>query len=830
MKLKQRVGDFRVRELLCPDVVGGTGPHQVYRVTKRKMTSIEAASVLASELSITPGEVAMAGLKDRQGITVQHMSVEGGRPLMLHSPELKIEAIGLAEHELDSEASEGNAFQLVVRDLHGPQLDRLRENVPQVRERGLVNYFDDQRFGNLRHQQGWIVRQLIAGDVEGALRTLLCKTSPHDDPDTRRFKEGLAESWGDWAACGNLAGRYGRHHSLFRHLKREPEGFAEAFRFVATRIRLIHLYAFQSHLWNRAVAEAARSVTTPEERVLGSTSEGPLVQPLDPGPLVEAFGETFRLPGPALEDVESPEQRRLFEQALAIEGLEPDQLRIDGVPGFQLIGEDRPLVVVPRHLRVRPPVGDPLNRGARKVEVRFEMPRGAYATLVVQRLLGGVEAAGHDDGRAERRTDRQDRSDRRPWSSSRDDERIGGGDWSERSSGRGRGPGRNPRKGRRFDVRDDRDRFQAPGDEASPDGDRGRRTESGGRGSSHARGDRRYGGGQRRDRDDGRGGRGRDRDQRRRGRDDRRRDGGPPPWAARDDRGERPDFTDRPHGRGRGGGRRSDGQGRRGGPPWPAGEQHDPERRHGGRRYGGERGSDDRGGGRRQAGGRPDGRGGRRGGAPWQERGERGEHRGRRPGSESRGEHRDDRPWRGGGRPGGPGRRSRGQGDGRGRDERAPWQARESRDESRDRGVRRGGWEDRRDERSGRAHGGRRGDRRGGGGQRDRGRDGRSDDAPWRGSRPRGDGASAESGGFEGRRGDDRRDRGRRDPGGSGGGANPPAPAERSPGPERGDGPTADPRADLAQRPRPAWQRKKRGRSRGGERPWKWPRRDSGRS
>ena len=45
MKLKQRVGDFRVRELLDRGYLSEKGDHRVYRVTKRKLTSVEAARV-----------------------------------------------------------------------------------------------------------------------------------------------------------------------------------------------------------------------------------------------------------------------------------------------------------------------------------------------------------------------------------------------------------------------------------------------------------------------------------------------------------------------------------------------------------------------------------------------------------------------------------------------------------------------------------------------------------------------------------------------------------------------------------------------------------------
>ena len=386
MKLKQRVEDFRVRELLIEAPQEGRAPYRVYRVTKRKLTSIEAARRIAQEVGVTPADVSMAGLKDRQGVTIQHMAVHHGPPLSITEPDLRIESIGYCSEKLTSTASAGNAFELVVRGLDSEELAELRANLSRVREGGIVNYFDDQRFGNLRHNQGWIALDLMAGEHERALRMLLTSNSYGDDPKRRAFKRAMAANWGDWSQCRDVAGRFGEHHSIFEQLKREPEDFAAAFSRVATRLRLIHLYAFQSHIWNRAVAELVRSRTKVDERVVVKSLEGPLVFPppttnLDDHP-------TFRLPGPQLEDVENEEQRKFLTDALATEGLVPADFEIHGVAGFALKGEDRPLIVRPQHLRVRPAEPDKLNRGLRMVRVRFELPRGAYATLLVRRLLG----------------------------------------------------------------------------------------------------------------------------------------------------------------------------------------------------------------------------------------------------------------------------------------------------------------------------------------------------------------------------------------------------------------------------------------------------------
>jgi tRNA pseudouridine13 synthase len=387
MKIKQQVEDFRVRELLADDVLLPRGEHRVYRVTKRKLTSLEAARILAEQVGASAGDVAMCGLKDRQGLTTQHMSLPRAKSVAIDDAELRISSIGFCARPLSSESSTGNAFEIVVRGLSDDDLATLRANLAVTRRAGFVNYFDDQRFGNLRHNQGWIALDLLRGEHERALRKLLCAASEFESKHTLAFKSALDRAWGDWGACRDIAGRFGQHHSVFEALKKRPDDFAGAFFHVASRLRLIHLYAYQSHVWNRAVAQYVRNHTTAEQRVAVDSGEGPLLYPGADAALPAKYDAQFRLPGPRLGDVSDCEQFDLFADVLALDRLVPAQFAIQGVPGFALKGEDRPLFVEPRHLRLGKPESDALNPPLALVRLRFELPRGAYATLVVRRLL-----------------------------------------------------------------------------------------------------------------------------------------------------------------------------------------------------------------------------------------------------------------------------------------------------------------------------------------------------------------------------------------------------------------------------------------------------------
>ena len=392
MRLKQRVGDFRVRELLRRDYLAPEGEHRVYRVTKRKLDSEEAARRLATEAGVERGEVQLAGLKDRQGLTIQYMSVARGRDVHLADAELKIEPAGFATSPLAGEDSLGNAFELTVRALSRADLHCLRANLPRMRAHGMLNYFDDQRFGNLTHGQGWIYKGLCLGQTGEALRRLLGARSPRDDERHRRFKDGLERHWGDWRECRDVAGRFGAHHSVFEHLAKTLDDFAGAFEHVSTRLRTIHLFAWQSHLWNRALVEWMRELAPLEQRVVLEGEEGTLLAYRDAPPPTLLARSRLRLPGERLEDVTEPEVRRLFERVLAEEGLAPEQMAVS-VKGFHLKGEERELIVRPAHLRVRPPEPDNLNPGLWAVRVRFELPRGSYATLIVKRLFAGADPA-----------------------------------------------------------------------------------------------------------------------------------------------------------------------------------------------------------------------------------------------------------------------------------------------------------------------------------------------------------------------------------------------------------------------------------------------------
>ncbi|MDP7062816.1 MAG: tRNA pseudouridine(13) synthase TruD [Planctomycetota bacterium] len=391
MRLKRTQNDFRVSEILDDASLLGDGPFAVYRITKRGLTTFEAADMLSKAAGVERTAVAYAGLKDKDGITSQVMTVEGGKPVTFRDKAMTIRPIGRAMRAIESTDSNGNSFEIVVRDLEADDMRRIRVNLNQVRKMGLPNYFDDQRFGCLRHGQGFVVRSLLRGDYEGALRALLAAPSRYGAEHVEKYKHGMQKRWGDWEALSEYT-RHRRGSSVFEHLKENPEDFRGALeRGIATRERTIHLFAFQSYLWNRAVAIKVQEMVDEEDLAWLPCDAGPL--PVYRGMATSKHKELkdFQLPllGPDIElDAET---ERLYKKVFRHEGIPMSAFMELDINGFRPQAESRSVLMNPEFLRAAPADQDEIYRRRQKMRVRFSLPRGHYATLVCKRLLMPTE-------------------------------------------------------------------------------------------------------------------------------------------------------------------------------------------------------------------------------------------------------------------------------------------------------------------------------------------------------------------------------------------------------------------------------------------------------
>ncbi len=180
--------DFKVDEQLAFDL-SGTGEHLFLHIEKRGLNTEELVRSLARELKKPIKSIAYAGLKDRQALTTQWLSIHCPGEDIPHANVLQgmnWRVIDSGRHlkKLKIGGLASNRFTLILRDVIHPQAIEARLEL--INKHGVPNYFGPQRFGhngqNIEKAQAMLLNgqrvkdRFLRGIYYSAARSLLFNT------------------------------------------------------------------------------------------------------------------------------------------------------------------------------------------------------------------------------------------------------------------------------------------------------------------------------------------------------------------------------------------------------------------------------------------------------------------------------------------------------------------------------------------------------------------------------------------------------------------------------------------------------------------------------
>jgi tRNA pseudouridine13 synthase len=251
----------------------------------------------------------------------------------------------------------------------------------------VVNCFDSQRFGPLKHGQGFVVKDLMRGDFETALKNVIAHPSELDASHDARVKQHWKDHWGDWGTRNPIPGAE-RYEAVIKWLQKHPTDHRGAFLRTEPRWRALQVFTYQSWLWNEGVRQYLKDVVGIQHLVAIRYQAGSLVFPreLDGAQARLLATKTFPLLGPD-STFDDPVVQKAALSVLGREGMTLASLAVPGTPEIHFDHEERPLLARPGRLTVGDARPDELNAGRLRVNVAFTLPPGAYATLVVKRLF-----------------------------------------------------------------------------------------------------------------------------------------------------------------------------------------------------------------------------------------------------------------------------------------------------------------------------------------------------------------------------------------------------------------------------------------------------------
>ncbi|HIF40867.1 MAG TPA: tRNA pseudouridine(13) synthase TruD [Planctomycetes bacterium] len=390
--------DFRVEELPegQPEAGQEDWTHVWFEIEKRGLSTAQAVGRVARALGREAREVGYAGRKDAMGVTRQFLSLEHVDAAAVQGLELKdlrVLATGRRSRKLRVGELAGNRFDLTLRDLPPERHEDLERALSQLSREGLPNFYGPQRFG-----AGGVTRRLgnllVRGDWRGYLRAFV---HSHQGPGEVREPSPVAsllmaldsDQRKDWRAARSLSADLPASLvPLAKQMARRPLDLASLVRTLPRRTKALHVSALQAAVFNRVLGQrmiepgGARRVLPGDLLVDPWTGEGMPAPEGDGAAEAQVQSDLLRrvpsgpLPGPAAQrtrgTVAEWEREALAQADLDLEALA-------SLPGaLAPKGARRALLVGPRDVTWEA-------EGA-VVRLRFTLPPGAYATVLLEEL------------------------------------------------------------------------------------------------------------------------------------------------------------------------------------------------------------------------------------------------------------------------------------------------------------------------------------------------------------------------------------------------------------------------------------------------------------
>ncbi len=336
-KLKTIPSDFIVEEI-TPDkvVLARDSPHSFAKESKGKFLhfilqkenrdTLEVLDEIARQLHVTREVLSIAGMKDKQAITVQMASAHQIKKEQLERLTIRgtrLIPLRYSDRKAFLGNLWGNRFTITVRDIaiKKDALQDLLDTRIKLMDGAFPNYFGEQRFGDDNSTQ--------------KIGKLILKSD---------FKDAAKE-------CAD------RYRKCASHLKKHPKDYLGAIKQLPPKLQKMFIHAVQAEIFNSALDELLKQKT------------------IDRDAEISLPGYTF-----ASRIFTSPIDR-LIEKIMKKEGLTPEMFRVRDLPDIASEGELRRAFEEFSDLKIVIIGADELNAGKTKAVLQFSLKKGCYATV-----------------------------------------------------------------------------------------------------------------------------------------------------------------------------------------------------------------------------------------------------------------------------------------------------------------------------------------------------------------------------------------------------------------------------------------------------------------
>ncbi len=405
-KIRQLMDDFYVEEI-SSRTEGKEGQYLIVELNKWDWDMHHVIRDLSRSLGISQKRFSWAGTKDKRAITKQKISIwdiseEELRNVNL--PRVELHAIGRSNKKVELGDLLGNSFRITIRNVDLPP-DEAEKRIQSISEEiaqlgGLPNFFGVQRFGTLRSITHLVGDAIIKGDFERAALIYMAKPFPSEPEETRSAREHVWRTH-DFKGGLKLFPRHLRYErAMMNHLASNPSDYIGAFRTLSPGLKKLFVHAYQSYIFNKILSRRLQKGLP-----FSIAMDGDIVCFVNKSGLPDVSRIQF-VNEDNVDGINNLIRRKRafltapivgYESKLAkgepgeIEKSVIDEMLIDlndftipKMPELASSGLRREILlsVQPTH-----EIDTDLNSSCTKVVLRFSLPKGCYATVVLREYM-----------------------------------------------------------------------------------------------------------------------------------------------------------------------------------------------------------------------------------------------------------------------------------------------------------------------------------------------------------------------------------------------------------------------------------------------------------
>jgi tRNA pseudouridine13 synthase len=410
--LRQLPEDFVVEEITREGLIAnldlqridrGEGKYTLAVLKKTSRDLIPTISLLSRKLG---ARVCFAGIKDRRAITYQLISID--RPvseegLSLNMKNIDLKPVGRSRWGLMPGELRGNRFTITIRSIDPNAFDPQALLPPDW----LPGFFGHQRFGTTRPNTHKVGRLLVKGDYKGTVREFLAEPYEGEPTSAYRARSTLRDTWDLKKAYRDFPPSLTYERNMIKRMLISPGDYEGAFGALPKTLLRFFVNSYQSYLFNLALSKRWEFYGLFEAR------EGDYVAPLDSwgSPsrpiksdrsnieklrrMISARRAVLMMRVVGRETLLDGADRDIYNEILKVEGLSLEDFA--QVLGMPFMGTLRFATFRPINYEVMEHGPDELNQGRLKAVIRFFLPKGCYATVLLRELMRSADpsAAGY---------------------------------------------------------------------------------------------------------------------------------------------------------------------------------------------------------------------------------------------------------------------------------------------------------------------------------------------------------------------------------------------------------------------------------------------------